>query len=95
MNNSNELPEIKPLRNEGKREAIKMEDCQCDLCQHWIPLVKHIQHQLDDEGKKLFEELLNDWEAACFERDVAEAKLAGAWPGWEGLEIAIPRKEGD
>ena len=35
--------------------------CGCDLCNHWSPMIAHIKNQLDENGKELLNELVNEW----------------------------------
>lgn len=88
------LPTIHPLRGD---KALRWTDetktkCGCDHCQHWSPLVEHLEAQLNEKGRKLLAELTTNWMNAGEERDVAEAKLAGTWPGWGWLPAAIKQQ---
>ncbi len=64
--------------------------CGCDFCQHWSPLIEHVNAQLNEDGKKLFNELVEHWMYESEDRAVAEAKLAGHWPGYEELKNFRP-----
>lgn len=65
-------------------------ECGCDHCQHWSPLIDRISSQLDEEGKKLLEELVSDWMHQSDDLGVANAKLDGEWPGWEAMKDFKP-----
>lgn len=64
--------------------------CGCDFCQHWSPLIASIEAQLDDSGKKLLDELVNDWIHVGEDLCVANSKLEGVWPGWEEMKNFKP-----
>lgn len=64
--------------------------CGCDFCQHWDPLIEHIRAQLNDEGKKLLDELVNQWLSESQDLEVDEAMLNGTWPGWEAMRYFKP-----
>jgi hypothetical protein len=87
------LPIIRPLLGDkAPRWADETHTkCGCDLCQHWNPLIAQIEAQLDDNGKKLLEELVNDWMHNNDDLGVANAKLEGNWPGWEEMKNFKPK----
>lgn len=91
------LPAIHPLLgNKAPRWADKEEtQCGCDLCRHWSPLIQHVGEQLDQNGKSLFSELVNDWLEQGTDLDIAESKLAGTWPGWGWLKEEIEKRKND
>ena len=75
------LPVIRPLLGD---KAPRWTDetrtkCGCDFCNHWIPLVVHIEDQLDKNGKELLNELVNEWMHTREDLDFANAKLDGSW----------------
>lgn len=86
-----DLPTIHPLTHKPNGRGPNGE-CLCDHCRHWSPLIKHLEAQLNEEGRKLLTELTTDWLNASEDRDVAEAKLAGTWPNWEWLPAAIEKR---
>jgi hypothetical protein len=90
--NTASLPPICPLLyNKAPRWTDETKtECGCDFCQHWHPLIKHLQAQLDDEGKKLLNELVEQWMNESQDLEVDEAKLAGDWPGWEAMKNFKP-----
>ncbi len=86
--NATALPEIHPLLGD---KAPRWTDetqtkCGCDLCQHWLPLIAHIRAQLNEEGNHLLNELVDQWMNDAMDKDVAEAKLNGTWPGYEHIK---------
>lgn len=58
----------------------------CNWCRHWSPLLATIRAQLDAPGKALLEEYVSYIEQRAEDGDVAEAMLAGDWPGWEWIK---------
>lgn len=91
---TNPLRVIRPLLGDAAPRWTDetQTECGCDFCQHWSPLIDHIDSQLDVNGKKLLEELVTDWMYKCEDRDVANAKLEGSWPGWEEMKKFKPNK---
>ena len=87
------LPAIRPLL--GKKAPRWTDEtqteCGCDSCQHWSPLIQHLEAKLDEEGRKLLAELVEDREYARMDLDLAEAKLEGSWPGWEEMKNFKPK----
>lgn len=85
------LPTIRPLIENPPRWTDGTEtECGCNWCQHWYPIIKHIEAQLDEEGKKLFNELGEHYDHVEMDGDVAQAKLDGGWPGWEKMKDFKP-----
>ncbi len=66
--------------------------CGCDFCQHWSPLIEHLNAQLNEEGKKLLDELVTDWLYQSDDLGMANGKLAGDWPGWEAMKGFKPNR---
>lgn len=65
------------------------EKCGCHLCTQIIPRVERIQAALtSDELKADLEYIMNAYGADSLDKDVAEAMLAGEWPGWEWMKEA-------
>ncbi len=90
-----DLPTIHPLRHD---KATRWTDetqteCGCDYCQHWSPLIAHLDAQLNEEGRKLLDELVCDWMNQSDDVGAANAKLEGTWPGWEWLPAAIEKHQ--
>lgn len=65
--------------------------CDCDHCQDWYPLIKRLEAQLDAHGRELLDLLACDWMNQSDDLGVANAKLAGDWPGWEAMKDFKPR----
>lgn len=62
------------------------ETCSCRFCTDTYPRIKAIIAALPtSELKDSFDGLMQDMSAAQLDLDVAEAKLAGEWPGWEWI----------
>lgn len=81
-------PTIRPLLGDAAprwTDETKTE-CGCDSCQHWSPISAHIRAQLDENGRKLFDEMSEHYGHIEMDLDVANAKLDGSWPGWEALK---------
>ena len=88
------LPTIHPLRSpDDTQDRGPLDECLCDDCRHWHPLSTHIRAQLDERGKALLDELNDHYGNIEMDLDVAEAKLAGDWPGWEALKGFKPNQE--
>ena len=88
------LPTIHPLRSpDDTQDRGPLDECLCDRCGHWSPLVAHIYAQLDERGKALLDELNNHYGNIEMDLDVANAKLDGSWPGWEALKGFTPNQE--
>jgi hypothetical protein len=90
-----ETKELRPIRPLLGDKAPRWTDetktrCGCDFCQHWVPLIEHINAQLTDEGKKLLNELVDQWMNESEDLNVAEAKLDGSWPGWGAMKDFKP-----
>lgn len=83
------LPTIHPLSDEPLGRGPNGE-CLCNSCRHWSPLLKCVESQLDDEGKKLLSEYVNHMENDAFDADYDRARLNGEWPGWECLKGFSP-----
>lgn len=62
--------------------------CLCDLCVRISPMQKRIAKSLPEELRKDFEYLMVRLMTVEEDYDVAEAKLAGEWPGWEWIKSA-------
>lgn len=86
------LPAIRPLLGDkAPRWTDETQtECGCDSCQHWSPLIQHIEAQLDERGRELLKELVEDREYAHMDLDLAECKLNGSWPGWEKMKDFKP-----
>jgi len=89
------LPAIRPLLGD---KAPRWTDetqtkCGCDQCQHWSPLITHIASELSPERRALLDELVGDWMHQSDDLCMAEAKLAGDWPGWEAVKGFKPNQE--
>lgn len=60
--------------------------CQCDYCQKWHPLYYRIKASLNEADQRLLEDFfLHEWDLSDAV-GMAEAKLAGDWPGWEWMK---------
>ena len=70
-------------------------ECGCDFCQHWSPLIEHVNAQLNEEGKTLFNELVTQWMNESDELSYVTAKLNGSWPGWEKMKDFQPEYPDD
>ncbi len=85
------LPTIHPLA-EGIQGRGPNGECLCNHCRHWSPLIAHLEAQLDENGRALLEELVNDWMCQSDDLGAANGKLEGNWPGWEWLPAAIAKQ---
>lgn len=96
MNSTSEhLRSIRPLLGDKAPRWTDdtQTECGCDFCQHWSPLIDHIKAQLNEDGKKLLNELVEHYMYESEDGAVAEAKLAGDWPGYEELKNFKPNHE--
>ncbi len=85
------LRPIRPLLESPPRWTDETKThCGCNHCQHWSPLIDHIEAQLDAEGNKLLRELTDHWGYQNEDLAVANAKLEGDWPGWEQMKHFKP-----
>jgi len=64
--------------------------CPCDLCVKWGPLQRRILAKLRGRDRKLFEEFLMMEMQQAEDLGAAKSKLAGDWPGWERMKVAVP-----
>ncbi len=89
------LPTIHPLRGDkATRWADEAQTkCGCDFCLHWYPLIQHLEAQLDERGRKLLNQLVENWMHQSDDFGVANAKLEGNWPGWEWLPAEIAKRQ--
>lgn len=67
--------------------------CLCDLCTRIFPMHKRLQEALPEPLRADFEYLMMRLMCAEEDRDVADAKLAGEWPGWEWMKTAREKEE--
>ena len=63
--------------------------CSCDICTKWMPMHRRILAVLTPEDRKLYDEFLMMEANRSDDLGVAEAKLAGDWPGWEWIRDAV------
>lgn len=89
------LPTIRPLLGDKAPRWTDATEtkCGCDHCQHWSPLLDHLLAQLDERGKELLNELVGDWMNQSDDLCLANAKLAGDWPGWEKMKEFKPNHD--
>lgn len=66
--------------------------CLCDLCTRISPMHDRLKEALPESLRDDLEYLMMRLMCAEEDRDVAEAKLHGNWPGWEWM-IDARRKE--
>jgi hypothetical protein len=74
------------------RPAIQpvYEVCKCNWCEEMSPRVKRIAAALNTpELKADFDYIMSAYGTESLDREVAEARLAGQWPGWEWMPAAI------
>lgn len=71
--------------------SSKRRKCTCDECAKWIPLHRRIMRKLSPRDRALYEEFLDKEEAESLDLGVANAKLAGDWPGWEWMKRVVKR----
>ena len=90
------LRPIRPLLGDKAPRWIDVEGkskCGCDFCQHWSPLIDHIDSELSPERRELLNELTDEWMNLREELSVANSKLDGSWPGWEAMKDFKPNQE--
>lgn len=64
------------------------EKCGCHFCTELIPREKRIREALPPELHADLEYIMSAYGADSLDKDVAEAKLDGEWPGWEWMKEA-------
>lgn len=67
--------------------------CLCDQCCHISPMAARLRGVLPEELRGDFDYLTMTLMCAEEDRDVARAKLAGEWPGWEWMKDAVRAAE--
>jgi hypothetical protein len=84
---------------------MKKLKCKCELCTKWSPLHRRIMAKLRGKDKKLFDEFLmmvwndsDDLGVIPFGSFLAllmlaNAKLAGEWPGWEWMPAQVIKQK--
>ncbi len=92
------MPDLPPILHLRHDKAPRWTDetkthCGCDHCQHWSPLIDHLNAQLNEEGKKLLDELVTHWMHQSDDLGAANGKLAGDWPGWEAMKNFEPSNQ--
>lgn len=59
--------------------------CKCDLCAIWFPLFDRLQTKASPEDKEGIDAFIDMWMNESMDGNVAQAKLEGSWPGYEGV----------
>ena len=68
---------------------MKTKRCSCDFCVKWYPIIRRIRRKLTGKTLDEFDLLVGYLMDEAENGDVAQAKLAGSWPGWDWLPAEI------
>jgi len=88
------MSEVSPINKATTPKQLPFRrNCLCDFCTRINPMQKRIRDALPAELQSDFEYITMRMMCAEEDRDVAESKLHGQWPGWEWMAKAVEDAE--
>lgn len=67
--------------------------CKCELCVKLSPIIRRVRSKISGRLRKDFDALITHFYCEGEDGDVAKAKLAGEWPGWEWMKETIKEQQ--